>query len=334
MPVTIKDVAERANVCIATVSRAFNNPDCVSEKRRKAIFEAAAELNYQPNALARGLIKKYTNSIGVVVPDIDNIFFPGVVQGIQDGCAELGYLSYVCNTNSNIEREKCYIETLRQQRIGGFLFVGTRPTDSAGNAHLFDLVKNDNVLLLFDDLPDDRFCAVYTDEVAGSMEAVRYLYHQGHRRIALFNSDIPYTTYRYKQRGYEKALAELGLPLREDYIFFGPPYAAGGYQCMEQMFARFSSEERPTAVFTISDQVALGVCSFCRDHGLRRPVDLSLVGFSGTKLVGEYGERFPTIDQQPYKIGRLAAETLIHNIEGDRPRERRIIFDSPLRIPD
>lgn len=333
MAITIKDVAKKANVCVATVSRAFNSPELVSDEKREAIFRAAEELNYQPNALAQGLITKSTKSIGILVPDINNIFHPTVIQGIEKTCFAHGYLSYVCNTYNDIEREKKSIDALLKQQIDGFVFVGTRPTDPGLNEHLIRLTERSEVVLLFDDLPCERLCAVYTDEVYGGFEAVRYLKEKGHEKIAFFTSDEPYTTFAYKRRGYEKALRTYGLPMREDYVFYGPPYEDGGYQCMADMCRRFPEEERPDAVFAISDQVLAGACEYCREQNIRIPEDLEAVGFSGSRILHGLGWRFPTIDQQPEEIGCLAAETLIHNIQKDRPRQRRVICDSFLKLP-
>ena len=332
MATTIKDVAKKAHVCVATVSRAFNSPELVSDEKKEVIFRAAEELNYQPNALAQGLITKSTKSVGILVPDINNIFHPTVIQGIENTCFSLGYLSYVCNTYNDIDRERSSIEALLKQQIDGFIFVGTRPTDPALNEHLIKLAEHSEVVLMFDDLPSRKLCAVYTDEVDGSFEAVRYLKEKGHQKIAFFTSDEPYTTFQYKRRGYEKGLNYFGLPVDEDFVFYGLPYENGGYQCMETMLSRFSEEEMPRAVFAISDQVLAGACEYCREHGIRIPEDLEVVGFSGSRILHSLGWRFPTIDQQPYEIGCVAAETLIHNIQKDRPRQRKVVCDSFLKL--
>ena len=332
MGITIKDVAKRAHVCPATVSRAYNTPELVTEEKRNAIFQAARELDYYPNALAQGLISKSTNSIGILVPDINNVFHPSVIQAIETTCAQYGYLSYICNTYGDIEKEKKSINALLKQRIDGFIFVGTRPTDPAQNEHIIELARRTEVLLMFDDLPEcQELCAVYNDEVKGAYEAVNYLHSQGDNKIALFNSYLPYTTYQYKQRGYEKALRELGIPVREEYIFYEKPYAAGGYAAMEAMCARFRWEEMPKAVFTISDQMLAGVFRYCNEHRIRIPEDIRVCGFSGTQIVREFGLRFPTVDQKPFEIGELAAETLIRNIRHEGKRQRVIVVDSVLK---
>lgn len=332
MSITIKDVAREAEVCIATVSRAYNSPQQVSEEKRERIFRAAERLDYQPNALARGLITRSTNTIGIVIPDINNIFYPCVAQGIEDYCSEAGYLSFICNTYDNIEKEKKYINTLINQCIDGIIFVGTRPIKEKDNAHIVKLAKQIPVVMVYDCVDGDNICSIYTNDVSGGYKATKYLLDQGHKRIAFFSSSAMHTTYVYKQYGYEKALVECGIPFNEKYIIKAEPYARGGYEAMQLMQKKFDKNEMPTGIFAISDQMALGVYRFCNENGLEIPDDFEVVGYSRTKIVNEVFENLTTIDQMPYEIGRLAAETLIKISKKNALFQKKIVIEPQLVI--
>ena len=330
MSITIKDVARDAEVCIATVSRAYNSPQQVSEEKRERIFRAAEKLNYQPNALARGLITRSTKTIGIVIPDINNIFYPCVAQGIEDYCSETGYLSFICNTYDNIEKEKKYVNTLVNQCIDGIIFVGTRPIKEKDNAHIVKLAKQMPVVMVYDCLDGDNICSIYTNDVSGGYKATKYLLDQGHKRIAFFSSSAMHTTYVYKQYGYEKALAECGIPFNEKYIFKAEPYVKGGFEAMQHMRKKFHKNEMPTGIFAISDQMALGVYRYCNENGLKIPDDFEVVGYSRTNIVKEVFENLTTIDQMPYEIGRLAAETLIKISKKNALFQKKIVIEPQL----
>ncbi|MBR5558881.1 MAG: LacI family DNA-binding transcriptional regulator [Oscillospiraceae bacterium] len=330
MSITIKDVAREANVCIATVSRAFNSPDKVSEEKRKHIYEVAKRLNYSPNALAKSLVTRSSQTIGVLVPDIDNLFYPCVVKGIDNACQSRNYLSSVANTYDSVEQEQYYINLLRNQRVDGFIFVGTRSVRPEDSRHIAELAKRTPVVMLYSDLSEMGVCSIVTDDVSGAKKAVKHLYDRGHRRIAFFSSHMPHLTYAEKQRGYEEALMELELPLRRDYIFRDKPYISGGYACMQQMCRRFAPEECPTAIFAVSDQVAMGVWRYCSLHGLRIPDDVEMVGYSGTSMAREMFPELTTVDQLPDKLGQLAVNTILSMKNNDLPNMKRIVFEPEL----
>ena len=330
MSITIKDVAKEAGVCIATVSRAFNAPDKVSEDKRKIIYEAAKRLNYYPNALAKSLVTRSSQTIGVLVPDIDNLFYPCVIKGIDTACQNHDYLSSVANTYGSVEQERYYINLLRNQRVDGLIFVGTRSVQPEDSRHIAELAKQMPVVMVYSDLSEMGVCSIVTDDVSGIKKAVKHLYDKGHRRIAFFSSDVPHLTYAEKQRGYEEAMMEFELPLRWDYIFKDKPYISGGYACMQKLCKRFSPEERPTAVVTVSDQVAMGVWRYCSLHGLRIPQDVELVGYSGTSMVQEMFPELTTINQLPDKLGQLAVATILTMKENILPNMKRIVFEPEL----
>lgn len=329
MNTTIKDVAREAGVCIATVSRAFNEPDRVSQETLQRIHSAAKRLNYSPNALAKGLITRSTQTIGVLVPDIDNLFYPCVVKGIDAACFQNNHLSILANTYDSVEREQYYIRSLGGQRIDGYIFVGTRSADLKDSQHIIELAKHTPVVMIYSDLSAYGVCSILTDDVAAVRRVTKSLFEQGHRRVALFSSDVPHMTYLDKQRGYEQALEEMGRA-GEAVIYRDQPYIMGGYRCMERMLQEFSPKTMPTAVMVISDQMALGVWRCCEAHGIRIPDEIKLVGYSGTSLIRELLPSLQTVDQMPDKLGHLAVNMIISMKNGEYPNMKQVIFDPVL----
>lgn len=329
MSINIKDIARMANVSIATVSRVLNNSEKVSEEKKQLIEKIIYDMNYQPNALARGLIKKATKTIGIIIPDINNLFYPAVVRGIEDALEPSDYNVFLCNTDKNIEKEKKYINTLLEKRVDGIIFMGTRPVSPEENKHIIRLNKKVPVLMINDIILGSGIYSVLTDEVEGAYKAVKYLIELGHKRIAYVTGENNYTTYRNKQKGYEIALNESGLETDSKYIVHDLPYSQGGYNATLNLL---NMNERPTAIFAASDQIAMGVIKAAHEKGYRIPKDLSVVGYSNIPSSADLFPELTTVDQFPYETGKLAAETLTRIISGEEFKQRKYIIEPRLLI--
>ena len=338
MQLNIIDIAKMAGCSTATVSRYFNSPDLISEKLRSRIETVVKEMNYQPNALARGLITNETKSIGLISPDINNVFYPAIIRGIEDYLQNFGYTAFVCNTDNNIAKEKHYINTYLEKRVDGLIFVGTRPNDQKKNEHIIQLSKKIPIVVIserLDTIDDDiRLCCIYSEETNGAYDAVKYLINLGHKRIAFFTSKNDVSTYVKKRLGYEKAMNEAGLQINESDIYIEEPYAGGGYRAALRMLA---NKERPSAVFAVSDQMAMGVIKAMHQSGLSIPEDLSLVGFSGVSISTDVFPELTTIDQEPYAMGAQASEMMLHLIKEKAseciyiPKEAKLILRDSCR---
>jgi LacI family transcriptional regulator len=273
-------------------------------------------MNYQPNALARGLRKNETRSIGVIFPDIKNIFYPEIIRGIEDVFQKDGYTVFVCNTDNDVNKEKKYINTYLEKRVDGLIFIGTRPVDAKKNAHIVKLSQKIPVVVVSELIetkaPDARICCIYSEETKGSYEAVKYLISLGHKKIAFFTSDKNISTYVKKQKGYELALQDSGIPLVQEYIIVEAPYADGGFRATKKMQ---QLKNKPTAVFAVSDQMAMGVIKAIFEQGQVIPRDLSLIGFSGVSISKDIFPELTTVDQSPYNMGKMASEMMIKLIQ-------------------
>ncbi len=330
MAITIKDIARMSNVSTATVSRVINSPEKVSRAKKAVIEQIMNELDYQPNALARGLIKRTTKTIGIFIPDINNMFYPAVVRGTEDIFEKNDYNVFLCNTDNNIEKEKKYINALLEKRVDGIIFMGTRPVDGKKNEHIKALSNKLPVLTVNDTITGANVYSVLTDEAGGAYTAVSYLIGLGHRRIAHITgeSDL-YTTYRNKQKGYEAALRDNGIKADSRLVISGQPYPEGGYGGALKLF---ELEEVPTAVFAASDQIAVGVMKAAFERGIKIPEDISVVGYANIPISADLYPGLTTVDQFPYETGRLAAEEFTKILSGGKPARKKIMLKPRLEI--
>lgn len=327
--ITIKDIAKKAGVSTATVSRVLNNIGNVSEEKTRLIQKIVEQENYQPNALARSLIQEKTKTIGIIIPDINNLYYPPVLRGMQDVCELNGDTVFLCNTDQDIEKEKWYVNSFLEKRVDGIAFMGTRPIDPEKNSHIIRLNEKLPVVMVSDALPDSDVYSVLSDEVAGAYEAVHYLIRLGHRNIAHITGYDSYTTYHYKQVGYEKALRESGIPICKENIVRNSPDTEGGEAGAAALFQR---PERPTAIFAASDQIAIGVLKAAYLAKLRVPEDVSVVGYANIPIADHTIPGLTTVNQFPYETGRRSAGTLTKLINKEEVEEKQEMIVPKLLI--
>lgn len=330
MAITIKTIAELANVSTATVSRFFNSPESVSEKKRRVLEKIVEEQHYKPNELARGLIKNTSNMIGVILPDINNIYFSPIMLGVETELEVRGYSTLICNTHGNIEKEKEYIAALRSHKVAGIVFIGTRPDDQSKSKHIIELAEKLPVVLINDYLDNGNVNAVLTNEEKGMAQAVEYLHALGHRHIAFLNSKLPMTTYRYKADGFRMVAEKLGITEQVMY-FYGEPYECGGHAAVSQLL---DGDLRPTAIVTANDQMAIGAIRAIFEHGMRVPGDISVIGYSNTPISGEIYPRLTTVDQYPFLTGKKSAQLLLQQINDPSPVRGAVNLETKLVIRD
>ena len=328
MDKTIKDVAKRANVSIATVSRYINNPQIVSSKSREKIIKAIKELDYVPNMVAKGLRTSRTHIVGLIVPDINNVYYSAVIQRAESLLEEKGYISLLCTTQNSIKREKKYITMLLEQQVAGIIFIGSRQLDIQNSQHMIDVAKKTPVVVINENSIAGDFTCIGNDEVAGSYTAVQYLHKLGHQRIAFLTSTEPYRTYQRKQQGYIKYLEEHDLALQKEYMIESRgEYEEAGYESMNKLLAL---QERPTAIHTVNDQMAIGALWALNEAGYKVPGDFSIVGFSNIDTVKRIFPGITTMDQEGRQLGEMAASNLMEMIKGEHNKFKNILIQPKL----
>ncbi|GAA2184627.1 LacI family DNA-binding transcriptional regulator [Brooklawnia cerclae] len=308
--VTIDDVARRAGVSTATVSKYLANRDYyIAEGTRRRIREAITELDYLPNAAARALAKQRSQMIGVVVPSIVNPYYPEVIAGIEDVTEAAGYTLSLATTNDSPERESAVLASMRQQRVAGMV-LGRAPRDEdlariAGTGIDTVLVSRESVGTDID--------RVQVDSVAGATMATQHLIEHGHRRIAHIGG--PQDAYSFKQRAqaYRDTCTRAGLDYIDLEVHNRYPTMADGADACRRLLEKHS----PTAVFVANDLMAMGVLDHCNRNGIRVPDDLAVVGFDNVWVAGLPNVELTTIDASARLIGQTAATILLRRFEAN-----------------
>ncbi len=325
MPVTIRDVARRAGVGVATVSRVLNNSGLVSDPTRQRVMAAVAELNYVPNPTARRLSLGKTFTIAVIVPFFTRPSFVERLRGIDSVLADSLYDMIVMNVETIAKRNKYFAEVPRPDRADGVIIVTLTPTDQEVQSF-----KAAGVPVVLVDTHHAELPSVMENSVLGGRLATQHLIDLGHRRIAYLSdvlddifSKTAASLYRY--RGYQRALGDAGIPLCQDYVKQGRHSREEARRCATELFALSA---RPTAVFAASDTQAIGVMEAARDAGLRVPEDVSVVGYDDLEIATYLG--LTTVRQSLFESGRCGAEMLMHAMEGQLAESVHI--DMPVEL--
>jgi LacI family transcriptional regulator len=317
---TIKDVAQAASVSTATVSHVINGTRAVSDATQQRVLKAMDVLNYQPNAVARGLRTKRTRLLALVIPDITNPFFTDFARGFQDGADQHDYVVIVCNTDRDLDRELRYLDMVRQQQVDG---LALNPAKVTATDLLRLLRAQVSVVLVGSQIDDPNFDLVMVDNIQGGVDAVQHLIGLGHTQIGLVCGPRTTSSGLLRFQGYCQALERNGLQYLDNLVAEGDFTYEGGNACMHTLL---SQANRPTAVFATSDVMALGAKQAIEDAGLRIPADISLIGFDDIPDLARVRPKLTTIAQPRYPMGLETARLLLDRIEQKSPPERRKVI--------
>jgi LacI family transcriptional regulator len=324
MRVTLREVAERAGVSPMTVSRVINNSPRVQADTRRRVEAAIVELEYVPNRLARGLIRRKTGTLALLVPDVANPFFTLIVQAAEDVAWRAGYHVILCDTRAELEREREYLEDMIEFQVEGVLVA---PVSDRSRSHLRILTRSNTPYVLIDrSIAGFEADLVQGDSVSGARQLVEHLIALDHRRIAMITEALDVSTSRERLQGYRDALDSAGIEKRAEYVAEASAVdARSGYEAALRLF---DLEQPPTAIFAVNNIVAVGVVEAARERGLDIPGALALVCFDDIEHVSRL-HPFLTVMAQPAEtFGTLAAQLLLDRIAG-RVRERRRVVVLP-----
>jgi LacI family transcriptional regulator len=310
--VTIKDIAEKAHVSYATVSRALNGKYGVKPDTREKILAIAGRLNYRPNAIARGLVKNQTHTLGLVIPDITNPFFPEVARGIEDAAQEAGFSLFLCNTNWEEDKEARYLSLLQEKRVDGVIIAPI-----ADQERVLEQALSPRLPLVYVSRAprETRRSFVVIDNVRGGFLATEHLIRQGYQSIGFIGALGSSLSIDERLEGYKSAFAKYGLRVEERVVLFGNFKRETGYNLIRRLIAE---GEPPRAVFAENDLLALGVMQGAREAGLSVPGDLAVIGFDDIPFASFPEVQLSTIAQPKYAMGKTAVELLIAAIEQEK----------------
>ncbi|MFZ5753312.1 MAG: LacI family DNA-binding transcriptional regulator [Bacillota bacterium] len=309
--VNIRQVAKKAGVSVATVSRVLNHPDTVSPRTMEQVLETIKELRYTPNGLARSLALKKTSTIALLIPNILNPLYPQVAKGVEDVAHQKGYNVLLCNTEEKEHKERDYLEMLIEKRVDGLILTSSllRKVD-------FDQIKEKQIPFVMIGKNEGNIEAnrVFTDYILGGYLATQHLIEIGYTAIAHISGPKSQLASREKLQGYKKALQEANISLDERYIVEGDNEIEGGYLGVKKLL---KLPEPPQAIFAANDLMAIGAIDAIKSEGLRIPEDVAIVGFDDIKISSLIEPKLTTISQPVYKMGLIAARLLFDCIENN-----------------
>ena len=301
MTVTIYDVAREAGVSMATVSRVVNNNPNVKPQTRKKVFEAIERLGYRPNAVARGLASKKTTTVGVVIPDISNAIFAEVARGIEDIANMYHYNIILCNADKRKEKEIRVINTLLEKQVDGLLFMGGVVTDEHMQAFQTATVP---IVLCGTNVEGNTMAAVDIDHQQAAHDAVKLLIDKGHRRIGMISGNLQDPNNGFSRyNGYKNALEEAGVAFDESLVRIGNHRYESGIEAMKYFL---ELPERPTAIFSATDEMAIGAIHAAQDAGLAIPGDISVISVDNSRMASMVRPLLTTVAQPMYDIGAVS----------------------------
>ena len=305
MTVTIYDVAREAGVSMATVSRVVNNNPNVKPQTRKKVFEAIERLGYRPNAVARGLASKKTTTVGVVIPDISNAIFAEVARGIEDIANMYHYNIILCNADKRKEKEIRVINTLLEKQVDGLLFMGGVVTDEHMQAFQTATVP---IVLCGTNEEGNTMAAVDIDHQQAAHDAVKLLIDKGHRRIGMISGNLQDPNNGFSRyNGYKNALEEAGVAFDESLVRIGNHRYESGIEAMKYFL---ELPERPTAIFSATDEMAIGAIHAAQDAGLAIPGDISVISVDNSRMASMVRPLLTTVAQPMYDIGAVSMRLL------------------------
>ncbi|EPP1033467.1 DNA-binding transcriptional regulator CytR [Cronobacter turicensis] len=307
---TMKDVAVRARVSTATVSRALMNPEKVSQATRNRVEQAAIDVGYLPGSLNRNLKRNESRTILVIVPDICDPFFSEIIRGIEVTAADQGYLVLIGDCAHQNQQEKTFIDLIITKQIDGMLLLGSRLPFDASKEEQRNLPP---MVMANEFAPELELPTVHIDNLTAAFNAVNYLHELGHQRIACIAGPEEMPLCHYRLQGYVQALRRSGMTVDPHYIARGDFTFEAGAQALEQLL---SLPQPPTSIFCHSDVMALGALSMAKRRGFRVPDDLSIIGFDNIALAEFCDPPLTTVAQPRFDIGREAMLLLLSQLNG------------------
>jgi LacI family transcriptional regulator len=326
---TIHDVAEAAGVSAMTVSRVVNGNPRVSDETRKRVDAAIVELDYVPNQLARGLIRRHSQTLGVVVPDIANPFFTMAVRGAEQIAWRNGYRLILCNTRSEVDREREYLEELIAFQVDGVMLA---PVGDKSRSNLQFLTTNELPFVLVDRTVRGYVGdVVHGDNRRSARTLVEHLIALGHERIAIVVEPTSVSTARERLSGYRQALEAAALEFRSSFVI--TTSAIDPRAGRDAAFALFDLPETPSAIFAVNNIVAIGVADAARERQLSIPRDIAIVCFDDLGYASHFHPFLTVMAQPAESFGTTAMQLLLDRVTGgDESGVRNIVLPAHLQI--
>ena len=326
--ITMRDVAEHAGVSKATVSHVINETRFVEATTKQRVREAISKLGYRPNVAARSLTTQRTRIIGLIVSDVTNTFFGEIMRGIEDVLIANGYSLMLCNTNEVLEREEYYIDILLRQGVDGIIAAATSQNWDALN----EAAKLNIPIVMLDRTFDDADSPyVGVNNRHGAYLGATHLIERGYRDIGILSGFQRLSTMRERLAGFEAALAEADLPLRESWCVDSPLTIDDGKRAVQRLMTQ---AERPRAVFICNNLLALGALMGLQEMNLTCPDDVAIVCFDDHPWAQVTNPPLTVVRQPTYAIGESAAGLVLKALHEEAAELPTTVFNCQLIVRD
>ncbi|WOI53464.1 LacI family DNA-binding transcriptional regulator [Parvularcula sp. LCG005] len=315
----IRDVARMAGVSPATVSRAYTQPDKVSPDTLARVREAAENLNYKPNSMAKAFRGKSTDSVLILVPELSNVLFTRVLSGIERVATENNYYLLVSDTHDDVEIERSGVELVETNRADGVIQLGGRPLEVLHK-------RGDDCGIPFvhaiEPVGHRPYPTVSVDNEAAAESMASYLLALGHRRIGVLAGIPDRDVTRTRLNGFRRALAAYDLEYSPNDAEFNAFSLSGGAEAALRLLTRTPDL---TALFCMSDEIAIGAMRTCLDRGMRVPDDISITGFDNIAFSRFSAPPLTTVMQPAERMGEIAMTLMVNRLKGRPGQERQIL---------
>lgn len=326
MKITIQDVAKKANVSVATVSRVMNGNYPVKSETRETVLKVIKELSYIPNMQARELTKQKSTTIGVVVPSINNMFFTELIYGIENELKKNSLsIILVCTNGDTDEEQKC-VNNLISRNVSGIIVAG--PCTENIKSKFYDNISHKIPLVFINsEYMDSNISYVSNDETSGSKVALKYLLDNNHKDILFVRGKDSYS-YDIKEKIYKEIMAESFNSSK--IINIGNGNTSNTVDNTMNIFIDILKNNSSTAVFACNDLMAVGVLNACKKLRIKVPNEISIIGYDNIPLSKFVEPKLTTMDQNMFFLGSNAAQLLVEKIDCDNKFSKRIILNNSL----
>lgn len=318
MSTTIKDVARRAGLSLSTVSRALNKSGYVSQETQRRVEEAVAELDYQPNWMARSLKGKPVRLIGLIMPDVSSSYDNTIIQLVCNTLHAHNYELILCLSNEDWEIDLGYLKMLQEKRVAGIIYI--YPLGGSNSSFVRELASQGMPIIeLNRRREEDLLDAVLADNVQGAYQITKYLIELGHRRIGLVLGETELTTGKNRLAGYRRALDDHGLPIDPQLIRIGSFTLQHGEKGTHELL---QLDQSPTAMLAGSNRILMGMLTVLGQQGLRMPDDISVATFNDRDWLSIWNPPITVVDVAIDEMAQLAVDLLLRRIVSPRKTYR------------
>lgn len=332
MKVTIAEVAERANVSVATVSRVMNGNYPVKAETKESVLKAIKELKYIPNMQARELTQQKSSIVGVVVPSISNMFFPAVIDGI-DSVLKSNSLSFIlCRTNDDKNEEIKYVRELISRNVSGIIVISPN-LDNMNSKFYNDIGSQIPIVFVNGSSTSPNVSTVCNDEAIGARIALDYLLENNHKDILFIRGTNSYS-YDVKEECYTEFMKNIGNFKKENIINIGSGNSSETVSNTTSILLDILQSTKATAIFACNDLMGVGAINACKRLNIDVPKDMSIIGFDNIELCKFIEPNLTTIDQNMALLGENAASLLLEKINNNNEYSKNIILNNTLMKRD